>query len=380
MRMLGAARHGETQVASIEGPAGIGKTRLAEEALARAARRGGRAAVGRCWQDGDAPPLWPWRAILHDLGAPPDLLEDGVEAVGRGRVGRFLAVRDHFRRIPRTAPLVILLDDVHLADPATLLLARFLTRERTGMPLLLVLTSRDVSPGPDLESRELLAELGRSATVIRLTALDEAAVAAYLAAAGERPDAQLLRVVAAVTKGNPLHLRSLKIQSGLKTGGLQAGLERVIGDLLEQLPPADQHLVRLAALLGPEVSVHEAARIAEVPPALAAESLSRARELGLMAELEGGRLGFVHELVRDAAVSGLSASERLDAHARAARILAGHQPEQMLRRAHHALAAADRSTADAETAVAVARDTARALHATEGYESAAALFGRAALV
>src|SRR5437867_12847783 len=64
MRRLGSARQGDGQVAVIEGAAGIGKTRLAEEAAARARRRGARVGVGRCWLEGEAPPLWPWRAIL----------------------------------------------------------------------------------------------------------------------------------------------------------------------------------------------------------------------------------------------------------------------------------------------------------------------------
>ena len=70
--LLGSARRGYGQVVMISGPAGIGKTRLAEEVALRARRRGVRVAVGRCWRDGEAPPLWPWHMMLRDLDAPEE--------------------------------------------------------------------------------------------------------------------------------------------------------------------------------------------------------------------------------------------------------------------------------------------------------------------
>src|SRR5882672_10059367 len=95
MQLLDTARQGHGQVVMISGPAGIGKTRLAEEMALRARRRGVRAAVGRCWRDGEAPPLWPWRTVLRDLGAPGDLLAAHVADTTHGRFGRFVAVLDY---------------------------------------------------------------------------------------------------------------------------------------------------------------------------------------------------------------------------------------------------------------------------------------------
>jgi tetratricopeptide (TPR) repeat protein len=378
MRLLGAARHGDGQVAFIEGPAGIGKTRLAEEVVARARRRGARAAIGQCWQDGEAPPLWPWLTILRSLGAPEGLLEDRPAEAASGRFAQFRSVLEYLRDTPRTEPFVIVVDDIHLADSATLLLARFLARERRGLPLLLLLARRDQRQGLAAPAEELLSELERDAAVIALPALTEDAVGAYLSASGvPPPDAELLHVVAAMTKGNPLHLRSLTMQSELRAGGLEGGLEHAVGRLLERLSGQDRRLVALAALLGPDVSVHEVARIAAASPTDAAESLARATQFGLTVELEGGRFGFIHDVVRQSAVSSLKIADRLDAHARAATQVSGQEPEHMLRRAHHAFAAAGRSTEDAAAAVKIARETARALRTVEGYESAAALLARA---
>ena len=124
----------------ISGPAGIGKTRLAEEVALRARRRGVRVAVGRCWRDGEAPPLWPWRMVLRDLDAPGDLLAAHAADTAHGRFARFVAVLDYLRHAPPATSHLIILDDAHVADPATLLLARFLARERRGLRLLMLLT------------------------------------------------------------------------------------------------------------------------------------------------------------------------------------------------------------------------------------------------
>jgi tetratricopeptide (TPR) repeat protein len=374
MRMLGAAERGEPQLAVIQGPAGIGKTRLAEEVGLRARRRRSRVAIGRCWQDGEAPPLWPWRAILRDLGAAEALLEEGPSQA-HGRFGRFLAVLNHLRATPGTA--VIVLDDAHQSDAASLLLARFLMRER-GLSLLLLLTCREATPGGEAEVVELLAELGRDATLITLTGLSEHAVGTYLAAGtASALDSDLLHAVTTVTNGNPLHLRSISVQSELGPSGLPGGLERAIRDAVERLPEADRRLIGTAALLGPELSLHELARVAETSPALAAESLTRAVAKGLVTELAAGRFGFVHEIVRGVATSALSVSERLDAHARAAALLTGHEPDRVARRARHALGAAQRSREDAQAAVGIVCEAALGLKAVDGFESAASLLGQA---
>ena len=226
--------------------------------------------------------------------------------------------------------------------------------------------------------RELLGDLESDATPIRLSAFSAEGVAAYLSSAGIRhPEPELLAAVAAVTKGNPLHLRSLTLHSELARGGLKGGLEHSVARVLERLSEADRRTVAVAAVLGPHAPLHEVARVADVPAADAADSLARAVQLGLATQSPEGRFAFMHELVRETALSALPLSARLDAHARAAALIAGHEPEPQLRRAHHALAAASRSREDAATAVTTAREAARALLGVDGFEPAAALLERA---
>ena len=375
MRALREARQGEARLAVVSGQAGLGKTRLAEELTARARTHGARVGLGRCWHNGEAPPLWPWQGILRDLGAPEHLLTvDGPET-SNDRFARFVAVLEHLRTMSRSTPLVIVLDDAHMADAASLLLTRFLVREGRGLAALFVLTRREEVK--DLPTRELLGELERDATWIELGGLPPAAVRDYLAAFGiHGVTPELLDVVAAITRGNPLHVRSVAQRSTLD-GGVLGGLERAIAALVGQLAPDHQRIVGVAALLGVDIATGEITRIADASPALVADALSSARALGLV-EDTAGRDAFVHHLVRDAALGALSAADRLDAHARAAAALAGADPELMLRRAHHALGAAARSPADAEAALRIAREAAATLRAADGFEAAAALLARAA--
>jgi hypothetical protein len=369
--------HGRGESMVIRGPAGIGKTRLAEECAARARRRGARVAFGRGGHDGDQAPLWPWRTILRELGAPEGIVEERAGDVTPGRFSRFLAVLDHLRAVARTAPLVVVLDDLHRADSASLLLARFLGREGRGLPLLLVFTHRDDVVPARAEAAALVADVLHGATSITLEGLSDEAVAAYVTAAGlPAPDPELLRALAGVTRGNPLHLRSVVTQSRLAATGMTGGLEPAVQRALEALSAADQRSVGVAALLGTDVFVHEVARVADVAPTSAAEALARAAEAGLVVARDDGRFAFVHEVLRQAALASRPASERLEAHARAALVLTGAAPDRQARRAHHALAAASRSREDARTAVVIARQVAAALRAADGFESTAALLAR----
>jgi hypothetical protein len=378
MQLLDATRQGHGQVVMISGPAGIGKTRLAEEVGLRAQRRGVRVAVGRCWRDGEAPPLWPWHMVLHDLDAPADLLATHVADTAHGRFARFVAVLDYLRHVPPSTSHVLILDDVHVADPATLLLTRFLARERRGLRLLLLLTRRDDLKDVSVEGQELLTELERDTTPLQLAGLSEKAVRAYLSAYDRHEvSSGLSHTVSTITQGNPLHLRSVVGRGTFSVETVLGGLEQEIARIIAQLAEPDQRLLGYAALLGMDVSIHELARVAETEPSVAAAALARAEALSIMTACPGNRLRFIHERVRDAALTALALPERLDAHARAATLWLGPEPERLLRRAHHAFIAASRSLADAIIAVYTAREAAAALQMVDGFEPAAALLGQA---
>src|SRR5262249_21487315 len=161
-------------------------------------------------------------------------------------------------------------------------------------------------------------------------------------------------------------------------GEVAAALERATEDILARLHPDDRHIAAVAALLGPETTPAEVADVAAAPVARVEDALARAQALGLLEGPEPATVAFTHELIRQAALATLTRAERLDLHGRAATALRGSLPAEMLRRTHHALAAAPRSPGDGESALRGAGETARALRAAGGLEAPATLLHRAA--
>ena len=363
-----AARDGRGSVTVVTGEQGIGKSRLCEAAAALADDLGLTVVASRCWVDGGAPPLWPWQPILRALcgeGAADLLAADtGAET---DRFARFAAVTDRLTAAAERSPTVLIIDDVQAADAGTLLLLRFLTRSLPGRRMAVVLSRRAVAPAP------LLADIEAEATPIVLGGLDEAEAAALLGLAGldaVAPD--LLRTVVRVSGGNPLYLRRIAaLGAPLRGGGVPEGLQLVIERSLQELPAAAQWVLRTSAVLGPAVSVPEAAVVAGVDAADVLDAAAEAATLGLVTVEGTDRVSFGHELVRAACEAGLGSADRLDAHARAvAGLGVALTPDRLARRAYHALAAAPRSVADARLAVAAGRDAARAMEASFAYEQA----------
>ena len=162
--VLADACRGGLRVAVISGEAGAGKTRLVERFLDDVAVE---SHWSRCHEALATPPFWPWSELLESLlarasdGGPPrdglrsafaPLLPDMTVGDGRDRVGSgsdevlflFSAVR---RALAETIaePVVLVVDDMQWADPDSLSLLRFLTREAGELPCLLLLTTRGVS-------------------------------------------------------------------------------------------------------------------------------------------------------------------------------------------------------------------------------------------
>src|SRR5437764_6188861 len=106
------------------GEPGIGKTRLASEVASLARDRGIRAAWGRCWEAGGAPPFWPWREALEGCGvAFPDAVT-GADP-NEARFALFQNVATVLGCEAARQPLLIVLEDLHAADQPTLLLLEF---------------------------------------------------------------------------------------------------------------------------------------------------------------------------------------------------------------------------------------------------------------
>jgi len=324
MRRLAAAsarvQDGYGQVVLVTGPAGIGKTRLCEEGARLAQAAGFSVAWGRCWADGGAPGLWPWQPVLTELCGPDaaGLLDhdSGPDPVNPERFSRFLAVVDRLSSVP--APSYLVLDDLHAAEPAAVLLARFVARMRHRLPILIVVTVRE-TPAAD-RARRVVELLEPESTRIRLGQLSAADTGALLAAHGVvGVDPALVAVVHQMTAGNPLYLnRFLALAAVDRTAGLPEAVWDVVADSVRRVHPESLAVLAVAAVLGPVSAVTETAAMAGVGAGRVLEAVDEASALGLIARTGVDSFEFGHELVREAVAGTLTAAERLDVHARAA--------------------------------------------------------------
>jgi tetratricopeptide (TPR) repeat protein len=397
---LAATRTGNGRLVAVAGEAGIGKTSLCREAASRAERAGFSVGWGTGWQEGGAPPLWPWQAVLADLAgldgaAAPALLADdrGGTVVDPERFARFAAVAELLARACRESPVLIVIDDIQAVDPGAVLLARFIARALTRLPLMLLLTRRrsedDGAPltGP-------LSELERQATSVTLRPLDFDETASFLRSYGYLDvDPDLQRTLWRLTRGNPLFLHRLIAlgPAGPAAGRLPPDDARAaIVQAVDRLGDEARRILTRTAVLGSSPLVSHAAFVADCTTASLGEALGEAERVGLVGTEERERFTFTHELIRECLHDRLTVGERREAHARAADLLgppaaasqqvtgaasqqAAAGPQRLTRYAHHALWAAPRSAGDARRAVAACRAAAGTMVGGFAYEQAAAL-------
>ena len=205
------ARAGAGRLLLFTGEPGIGKSRLAEQVAREAADGGATVAFGRCWEAGGAPAYWPWIEVFRSLqmnedpfaGADSDLAVAAPEA----RFAAFDRAVQKLRALSAQTPLTLVLDDLHAADPPSLLLLLLLARELPRSAILVLGAYRDTELQFRPEIAGLLAKIAREAEVLPLPRLASEDVAIWLqdAELGRDQSAELGRL----TEGHPLFVGEL---------------------------------------------------------------------------------------------------------------------------------------------------------------------------
>src|ERR1700757_26652 len=205
-----AVAQGRGGVLVIEGPPGIGKSRLLTEVMALADKGGVRTLFGEAFEYQQTVPFFAlFMATLH--ADPPVGDAEALRRLGGSADLRYWVVHDLADAIDAAAaqtPLAIVLEDIHWADTGTLLALRSLGTARPDMPVLWVLTARSGAGGPAVQ--ETLSVLQRAdATVVRVAAMSASAVADMVQDAVRANADESLLNLAAKAHGNPFLVREL---------------------------------------------------------------------------------------------------------------------------------------------------------------------------
>lgn len=315
----------------VTGEAGIGKTALVGALVDRARSSGAVIAAGTGWEGDGAPGYWPWIQVLRELrrvvpaavwerarteaGAGLErMLGDRAEQVAADQAFAALdAVSSVLSVVSATAPMVLVLEDLHWADAPSIRLARGVARHTALLPVLLVGTYRsDELAAGDRDCHTAVAELAQSGTEVALGGLDASAVALMLARHADALPPDLAVSMRRRTGGNPFFVEQLA-QLWAASGQVHStppAVETAIGRRLERLPSGVTDVLLNASLLGTSFD----ARL--VAPD-ASDWLDEAAQAGLVLREEATafRWRFTHDLVRETLVASFAPEDRRRRHA-----------------------------------------------------------------
>lgn len=408
-RELGELRHavaeaerGRGSVVAVTGEAGIGKTRLLQE-VAQAAAPGSVVHSGRCWEEGGAPAYWPWIQVVRSAGGDfAEIARASAGATGEQanpeslRFALFDTVTRFLLADAAERPTLIVLEDLHAADEASLLLLRFLGQEIAAAPIAVLSTYRDGEPRVR-ELASVFAGVVRVARRLVLRGLSRDEVDAYVTAVlGEATTPALVTRLHSLTGGNPFFLgelvRGVDVDELTRWGGsepaeralrLPEEVRAVIRRRIDRLSPEAATLLQLAAVAGRALDLAVLARVSGLSAHRLVEAVGQALEAGVIAlGPDGQQHVFAHELFRETLYGDLSARRRAELHLELGSVLeelGGGDPDRHLTEiAHHLALAAP--VGDANRTVGYLERAGDRAAAMLAYEEAARHYGRAVQV
>ena len=364
---LQAAGRGEGGVVLVSGEPGIGKTRLMEEVATAARGLDWVTLLGHAYDAAGMPPYLPFMEALQDYVRQCPLAEL-TEQLGAGAADVALILPELRQRLPylpssvqgdpqsdryrlfesissfaaaiarSSAGLLLCLDDLHWADDSTLLLVEHLARRASAVPLVILATYRDTDLAVALPFARALEQLNKQQLSHRLELkrLNKRDVTAILAALGRPgPPPALVESIYRETEGNPFFVREVfehlaeegrlfdaqdawRQDLRLEETDVPQSVRLVIGRRLDRLGDECRRVLALASILGRSFNYELLRTLANLPEDSLLAAIEEAEQALLLTSQASGQVTFVHELIRQTLLAGLSPMRRLQMHLRAA--------------------------------------------------------------
>lgn len=394
---------GNGSIVVFGGEAGIGKSRLADALCREASDAGALVLSGHCYDFSVTPPYGPWEELVERYGSLPDRPGGPTAAPvpqfthGGSHTALFREIRDFLFAVARDRPLVILLEDVHWADAESLELLRFVARQLTQVPILLLVTYCNDNVARAHPLHWLVPILVREALAVRIDVSplvddDVRALIDHTYRLPAEATARLATHLQQRAEGNPFFvvelLRSLEgsvllateqgdwALGALEPTGIPTFLRQVIDQRLSRIGKEAESLLAIGAVIGQIVPFELWAKVSGTSEATLLDLVERAVAGNIMdAVADGTAARFTHALIRDALYDSVLPPRRRLWHRQIAEGLlemgAAAGPDEV---AYHLDQAGDRRASEWLTRAGERAQNASAWRtATQRYEAALAL-------
>ena len=346
---LAATIAGRGHLVLISGEAGIGKTTLINRLCHEAAEAHAHVFVGHCYDRTETPPYGPWSecfapSLTDDHGREKAMIAPPSLSTVLSQDAFFAQVREFVATLAMERPLILVLEDLHWADTASLDLLRFLARNVQTLPILLIVTYRDDELHRHHPLAAIIPLLIREASAQRLNLRPlalQAADALVRARYGVSDDeaGQLATYLIERTEGNALFmtelLRTLEEEQLLRREGetwhvgsiahapLPRLLQQMIDARLTRLGDTADALLAIAAVIGHEVPFSIWQAVTQSDEETLDATIERAEAVHLVSAWASGEgFRFTHALIREALYEGVSATRRRRLHRQIGEVLA----------------------------------------------------------